>query len=76
MSAVPVCRTFSRLPKNNIANPTAIIGRAYSVTLKAIICAVMVVPMLAPIITPIDWVSVISPAVMKPTTSTVVTEED
>ena len=35
-----------------------------------------VVPTLAPIITPTDWLRLISPALMNPTTSTVVTEED
>ena len=40
------------------------------------ICAVTVVPMLAPMITPMDWDIDMSPEVMKPTTSTVVTDED
>lgn len=31
---------------------------------------------MAPIMMPTDWVSVIRPAVINPTTSTVVTEED
>ena len=43
---------------------------------KATICAVIVVPTLAPRMTPIDWLSVSNPAEMKPTTSTVVTEDD
>ena len=38
--------------------------------------AVTVVPILAPIITPIDWESVRSPAFTKLTTITVVAEED
>jgi len=46
------------------------------VTLKATICAVIVVPMLAPMMIPTDCESDINPAVIKPTTSTVVTEED
>ena len=45
-------------------------------TLKAIICAVIVVPILAPIIIPIDWLRFIKPAEIKPTTNTVVTDED
>ena len=40
------------------------------------IWAVTVVPMLAPMMTPTDCVRLIRPAVMKPTTSTVVTDED
>ena len=40
------------------------------------IWAVMVVPILAPMITPIDCDSDISPALMNPTTSTVVTDDD
>ena len=45
-------------------------------TLKAMIWAVIVVPMLAPMMTPIDCESDIRPALMKPTTSTVVTDDD
>ena len=41
-----------------------------------IIHAVTVVPMFAPIITPIDWESVSKPAFTKLTTITVVAEED
>ena len=59
-----------------MTKPAATIASAYLVTLKAMIWAVMVVPMLAPRIIPIDWESVSSPEVMKPTTSTVVTEDD
>ena len=43
---------------------------------RAIIQAVMVVPMLAPIITPIDWVNVRRPAFTKLTTITVVALDD
>ena len=49
---------------------------AYWVILKATIWAVKVLPILAPIMTPTDWVSVIKPAEMNPTTSTVVTDEE
>ena len=38
--------------------------------------AVTVVPMLAPMITPIDWVNVNNPALTKLTTITVVADED
>ncbi len=56
--------------------PKPIISSAALVTLKATICAVIVVPMFAPMITPTDWDSDIRPAEMKPTTSTVVTDDD
>ena len=59
-----------------VANPTATNARAYCVTLNAMICAVAVEPMLAPMITPMDCCSDIIPAEMNPTTSTVVTDED
>ena len=58
------------------AKPMAIMASAYLVTLKAIIWAVMVVPMLAPIITPIDCCSDMRQAEIKPTSSTVVTDND
>ena len=45
-------------------------------TSEAMIWVVMVEPTLAPRMTPIDWERVIRPAEMKPTTITVVTEED
>ena len=59
-----------------MAKPTAIKSRAALVILKATIWAVIVVPMLAPMMTPMDCARDMSPAEMKPTTSTVVTEED
>ena len=43
--------------------------------LKAVICAVTVVPMLAPMMTPIAWLRVIRPDVTKPMTITSVAEE-
>jgi hypothetical protein len=55
-------------------------GRAMSETLNfpttATIQAVMVVPRLAPMITPIDWIKVSRPALTKETTSTVVADDD
>ena len=50
-------------------------GRAKSSILIPIINAVIVVPMLAPMITPIACRKVISPALTKPTVMTVVPEE-
>ncbi len=44
--------------------------------LNATICAVIVVPTLAPNITPTDCTRVMIPALTKPTTSTVVTDDD
>ena len=75
-SIVPYCRTYSRLARNDNAKPAATSPSAAFVTLKATIWAVMVVPMLAPMITPTACVSVISPAEINPITSTVVTEDD
>ena len=49
---------------------------AASETCRAISCAVMVVPMFAPKITPAAWCRSMSPARTKPTTMTVVAEED
>ena len=43
--------------------------------LNAVICAVTVVPILAPIMTPIAWASVMRPDVTKPMTMTSVAEE-
>ena len=68
-------------PENNNGTPTAKSGRAIAAisTLKPnadIIHAVTVVPILAPIITPMDWDNVSSPAFTKLTTMTVVAEED
>ncbi len=57
-------------------NPQAMNSSAASETLKAINWAVTVEPMLAPMMTPIDWDNDMSPALMKPTNSTVVTEDE
>jgi hypothetical protein len=56
--------------------PPAIIASAALVILKATIWPVIVVPILAPMITPTDCGSDISPAEMKPTRRTVVTDDD
>ena len=44
--------------------------------LRRRICAVTVVPIFAPRITPTDCLSVMMPALTKPTTMTVVADED
>ena len=66
----------SVLPINSIPKPIAINNKAYLVILKAMIWAVIVVPMLAPKIIPTACERLITSAVMKPTTRTVVTDED
>ena len=67
---------FLFLKKNSKIAPTAIIGRAYSPILIPIINAVTVVPMFAPIITPIACLNVINPALTSPTVKAVVPELD
>ena len=52
------------------------IGNAASPTSNPMIKAVTVVPILAPMITPIAWRKVIKPALTKPTVITVVPELD
>ncbi len=59
-----------------IAKPTTTATRAYFVILNAMICAVIVVPISAPMITPMDCCTDIRPAETKPMTSTVVTDDD
>ena len=76
MTPAPHWRVLSRRLAKIMPNPIATKSRAYFVTLKAMIWAVIVVPMLAPMITPTDCDSDIRPALMKPTTSTVVTDDD
>ena len=68
------CEKSNGMPKASKGKAKAAIS-----TLKPnaeIIQAVTVVPMLAPIITPMDWESVNSPALTKLTTITVVAEDD
>ncbi len=62
--------------KKSIPKPTAIINSAYFVTLKAMIWAVMVVPMFAPKMMETDCERLIKPADTNPTSNTVVTDED
>ena len=56
--------------------PTSTNAGAMSVSLKAISWAVMVEPMLEPKMTPAAWYRSMSPALTKPTTITVVADED
>ena len=76
MSRAPYCFILSVLPTNNMRNPTATGSSANLVTLNATIWAVIVVPILAPRITPMAWDRDMRPAVTKPTSMTVVTDED
>ena len=62
--------------QNNIANPKATKTNAYLVTLNAMIWAVMVVPMFAPMITPVAWDNVTKPDEMKLIRRTVVMDDD
>ena len=57
-------------------NPSVIAGSASPERLKEMICAVTVVPTLAPKMMPMAWVRVRSPALMNPITITVVALED
>jgi len=68
-------RTFWFLKANIMMKPAATKNQAYSSILAATIQAVMVVPILAPMMTPIAWLSVIRPALTNPTTMTVVADE-
>ena len=61
---------------NASPKPSATSTREYLVTLKAMIWAVIVVPISAPMMMPIDCDRDSRPAEMKPTTRTVVTDED
>ncbi len=76
ISRLPYWRTRSLFPLKMHAKPIATSSSAYLVTLNATICAVTVVPISAPRITPTACDSDISPAETKPTSITVVTEED
>jgi len=72
----PICLAVLDLPTKVRVKPMAIVGNARSVSLRDTICAVTVVPILAPRITPAAWLRFISPALTKPTTMTVVAELD
>jgi hypothetical protein len=72
MTSAPQVLRASAFEKNVSPNPTDTRSNENRVTLKAMICAVMVVPRFAPRMMPIDWASVISPELMNPSTSTVV----
>ena len=69
---LPISFLFFALASITIAAPTNINNGAISSSLKATNWAVIVVPILAPIITPTACAKFIRPAFTKPTTITVV----
>ena len=71
----PIPRRFFRRMKLS-SRPTMIAGIARTPTSNETICAVIVVPILDPMMIPIDWARFRSPALMKPITMTVVALED
>ena len=76
MTRSPYCLMSSFLLVKAIRNPAATSSSAYFLTGNATICAVIVVPISAPRITPIACDSDIRFAVTNPTSITVVTEDD
>ena len=78
-TSMPAVFTLLLLLTMVITRPTRVSSMTYVITLKSLSHTsqpVMVVPMLAPMITAAACMSVITPALTKPTTITVVTEED
>ena len=73
---LPMWWTLGFFKKTIRAMPTKAISGARTPTSRAISWPVMVVPMLAPIIIHTAWRRVIMPELTKPTTMTVVAEED
>ena len=76
MTRMPYCLMSSFLLAKDIRNPPATSSSAYFLMGKATICAVIVVPMSAPRMTPMACESDIRFAVTNPTSITVVTEDD
>ena len=76
ITMVPQRRSVADLGTKVRKKPAATRVREYCVTLKATIWAVIVVPIEAPMMMPIDCERESRTAEMKPTTNTVVTEED
>ena len=75
MITSPTYFTVLFLTNRNATTPKNIITGAYAARLKAVICAVTVVPMLAPMITPSAWNNVIIPELTKPITMMSVADE-
>ena len=72
----PANWTFFLFTKRTSATPIKVISGASSPISRAINCPVTVVPIFAPMIIQTACRSVISPELTKPTTITVVAEED
>ena len=72
----PMCCIFVSFTKTMSTTPTKANRGARAPTSRAMSIPVMVVPMLAPMMIQTAWFSVIMPALTKPTTMTVVAEED
>ena len=75
VTAVPTCLSTFFFANSNIITPIAIAMGAKELKLRETSTLVVVVPMFAPIITPIAWVRFIMPVLTKPTTITVVAVE-
>ena len=73
---VPIASNFLLLKNAIKATPIKAITGAKAVMSIAINCPVMVVPILAPMITQTAFSNFISPEFTKPTTITVVADED
>ena len=71
----PISRTRCFLKNRYKIAPANKISGAYALKLKAVSCAVIVVPILAPIMTPMACVRLRSPELTKPMTMTSVAEE-
>ena len=75
MMISPICLTRLFLIKRYMIAPTNSMSGAKVVILNAVICAVTVVPILAPMITPTACIRLMSPAFTKPITITSVADE-
>jgi len=74
--ALPIALILSFFERKERRKPTAKIGKPNPVSLKAMICAVAVVPIFAPKITPIVFSKLNVPELAKLITITVVAELD
>ena len=72
----PMCCSWGFFTKTTSTTPAKAISGANSPTSRAISRPVTVVPMLAPMMIQTAWFRVIMPALTKPTTITVVAEDD
>ena len=72
----PTCCSWGFFTKTASTTPTKAMSGASSPTSRAMSRPVTVVPMLAPMMIQTAWFRVIMPALTKPTTMTVVADED